>query len=655
MQKLAILLTVWLGSGLTAGQAQSSCGAIADQLIHTYETHHYTDRDSTFKLADTLMQLARECRSDSLQGYAYLYLAEAYYLESTIDSAVYYYQLADDYFHASKDTFGMMEVHFSLGNAYSEMGQIDLATSNYLQALPFFEHHQDTANIALTHYNISLLFFDQNNLTGAKRRLKVAQQLCEPNYRYETIYADVLQMLGHLYYLSGEYDSAKLFLSDALSYADSSLRVQYEAYTFANLALIFQEEDAIDSSLYYIEKAAAIARTCKDVFSLTSYLTIKADIQGRKGQYGAALRTLDTARQGAISLSSIVLHELVYEVQSDLFERQGDYKKAYLYLDSTYIMRDSIQQQNAEASILHYEREQRIERNRILEAENQLIARERTLKDQQLEERSILVFIIGLLMLLLLVAAVYLYQLSQKRKRLNDAKDTILSVISHDLRGPIVQMKSLSDLLSDPETEEASKLMILKNFNLAITNLQKSFENILFWSKSQMHGLHTDTQQIDLCDAIQEMMEFHQQSIQSKALQIEKKLQQGIKVLSDPNHLQIALRNILSNAIKFSNRGGHIYIHCYVKGQQGYIQIRDEGVGIGSEEMKQILNKQIRFSRIGTTNEKGTGLGVMLSKQFIQANKGEYNMESTVGKGTIVTLSLPLVQEAHEVHSISYF
>lgn len=622
-------------------QSQSPCITVADELLTLYD-QYYWETDSLQLVCDSIFILAEECDSDSLRGTGYLIQGDVYYNQSSLDSAAYFYREAADYFNKAGDTMGIMDVHFNLGNIYSEMGQIEEATSHYLSALPYFEQQKDTATIALVHYNISLLFFDQNNLKGAKRRLNIAKGLCEPNYLQGTIYADILQMLGHLHFLNGEHDSAKMLLFGALDYVDSNMIEQYEGYSFANLGLIFLDEGTFDSAHIYIDKANHIAHEAEDHFSQASYLSLKADVLAEEARYDEALAVIDSALQIAQSIRSLVLREMSLEIKADIYEKMGDYESAYLYQDSTYVLRDSIQQQNAEASILHYEREKRIEQNQALEAENKLIDSQRALKEQQLKERSLLLMVIAILLGLLFIASAYLYRLSRKRKRLNDAKDTILSVISHDLRGPIVQMKSLSDLLSEPHIEEKNKIAILQNFNIAISNLQKSFENILFWSKTQMQGLHVDTQRINLCQAIQEMVDFHQQSLAVKSIVVDNNLQDNVFVHADPNHLQIALRNILSNAIKFSDRGATVYVSCGREDNYGFIQVRDEGIGIEPEAMRQILNKRISYSRIGTTNEKGTGLGVMLSKQFIQANKGEYIMESEVGKGTTVTLKLPL-------------
>lgn len=642
MKKRFLLLIISFISTCAMLQAQPGCVEKAEALINDYNERGILYSDSSFTLANKLQAINENCNSDSIYGLMNLYIAEGHYYQSQLDSAIYFYRMADGYFQKAGDSANMVLILFNLGTVYNEMGQVDLSISNYLSALPYYEKLADTTNIALINYNISLLFFDQGNLKGAKKLLTETKELCEPHYRYNTIYPDVLQMLGHMYYLNGNNDSAKLLLTAAIPFADTTFLDLYKAYTFANLALINIEDKVPDSAAHYIDKALEIARNEGDVFSQASYLTIKADVANSLNQYAYAKTLVDSALLIADYLSSIVLKEMSYNMMQELYATQGDYKNAYRYQDSLYTMRDSIRRQSAEASILHYEREKRIERNRILEAENELVVQERLLKEEQLKERTILLVIIAMLLILLGVAASYLYRLSQKRKRLNDAKDTILSVISHDLRGPIVQMKTLADLLADQSTSAEQNQKILQNFNLSITNLQKSFENILFWSKTQMQGLHVDPQEVNLCDILSEMINFHYQSLVTKSLTFNKPEPKGIKVWVDSNHLQIALRNILSNAIKFSNKNSAIHVAVTTTETHAVIRIKDEGIGIEPQEMKKILNKRISFSRLGTINEKGTGLGVMLSKQFILANGGVYEMESKPGAGTTVIITLPL-------------
>ena len=184
-------------------------------------------------------------------------------------------------------------------------------------------------------------------------------------------------------------------------------------------------------------------------------------------------------------------------------------------------------------------------------------------------------------------------------------------------------------------------MAILHHFHIAISNLQKSFENILFWSKSQMQGISVNPVAVNVHRAIKEVLAFHQQSIRAKQLAIDLQLAETLQVRCDANQLQVVFRNVISNAIKFSHKEGAVHISATREEGSIYIRIRDEGVGIEEKELRKILNRNIQFTRIGTTNEKGTGLGLILSRKFIQANRGTFDMESAPGVGTTIIICLP--------------
>lgn len=129
----------------------------------------------------------------------------------------------------------------------------------------------------------------------------------------------------------------------------------------------------------------------------------------------------------------------------------------------------------------------------------------------------------------------------------------------------------------------------------------------------------------------------------SKRIRFVSSIESDAALFAEPNMITIATRNILSNAIKFSHPEGNIYINCNLQNNQINISIKDEGMGISEKDLSKLFNKEMSYSRPGTKGEKGTGLGLLLSNELIIRNNGSISVESEVGKGTIFTISLPVV------------
>lgn len=639
--RLFIAVFIFLCSPLPGLKAQAPCHEVGAALIQQLKFYGATEQDTLRQMADSLLAVAEDCGEDSLYAAAYTYRGEAFYFASALDSSIANYQKAKLYYEQLGDTPQAMLNTFNLANCFSEQGQVNLATEYYLTTLNHFQEEQDTPRMALTHYNLSLLLFDQDNLAAAERQLHKSQNLLVNQKKQQTIYPDVLQMLGHLHYLQGKTDSARMLLRESLQYTDTVYYEDYKAYAYANFAMMHMDAGQLDSARYYIDAAVSISTERQDAFSRASYLGIAGEVAAKQGNLPLAQAKGDTMLSIARSMGSLVLLEQAYDLLADFFSDAGEYESAYAYLDSSVSIHDSLITQNAETALYNFEREIRVKENEALAREKMQVQEEAALRQQQLKERSVLLLIIGILLLLLTVALGYLIILNRKRKRLNDAKDTILSVISHDLRGPIVQMKSLSDLLLGQKQSQEQQLAILHHFHIAISNLQKSFENILFWSKSQMQGISVNPVAVNVHRAIQEVLAFHQQSIRAKQLSLDLQLSDTPQVRCDANQLQVVFRNVISNAIKFSHKGGVLHISANREEGSIYIRIRDEGIGIEEKELRKILNRNIQFTRIGTTNEKGTGLGLILSRKFIQANRGTFDMESEPGVGTTIIICLP--------------
>lgn len=229
---------------------------------------------------------------------------------------------------------------------------------------------------------------------------------------------------------------------------------------------------------------------------------------------------------------------------------------------------------------------------------------------------------------------------AENLRQVDQIKTKLFSVISHDLRGPISNLQSLLDLFTKNlmTADEFITLSERLRDNLNIT--QRTLENLLNWSLSQMGGIKTEKKKIEVTSCIEETCSLLEEVASRKNITLNKHFRGPLYVWADTNQLQVILRNLIHNAIKFSGFNDRIEISVLQDNNFCQVNIKDSGIGMTEAEINTLIGSKEYFSKTGTEQEKGTGLGLLLCKEFILRNGGEISIKSAVGEGTQVSFTL---------------
>ena len=229
-------------------------------------------------------------------------------------------------------------------------------------------------------------------------------------------------------------------------------------------------------------------------------------------------------------------------------------------------------------------------------------------------------------------------------RELNATKDKLFSIIAHDLRSPFNGILGFSELLieniKDFELVESEKYLGI--INSSAKNTLNLLDNLLNWAKSQTGQIAFKPKKIILASIISETLELSQAIAIGKSISLSHKDPCEIKVYADKNMLKIVLRNLISNAIKFTKSGGNIDVLAIKNQNQVEIAISDNGIGMNEETINKLFSIETNKTTIGTENETGSGLGLILCKELIEKQGGKIWVESELGKGSIFKFSLPL-------------
>jgi signal transduction histidine kinase len=222
---------------------------------------------------------------------------------------------------------------------------------------------------------------------------------------------------------------------------------------------------------------------------------------------------------------------------------------------------------------------------------------------------------------------------------LNVTKDKLLSIISHDVRGPLASLRGLINIICRGELTQQEFIVNSVKLRQNLDSVQEDLDNLLYWAQSQLNGLQINAEELNVRAIVSDKMKLFKDVAERKDLTIINDISEELTVVSDRNHMGLIVRNLLANAIKFNTRGGSIRIQEKIIGERVEISVTDSGVGIKSSDLNKLFNAQTHFSNLGTDQEKGVGIGLLLTKEFIEKSGGSIWVTSEVGKGSTFTFT----------------
>jgi signal transduction histidine kinase/ligand-binding sensor domain-containing protein len=229
---------------------------------------------------------------------------------------------------------------------------------------------------------------------------------------------------------------------------------------------------------------------------------------------------------------------------------------------------------------------------------------------------------------------------------LNQKKDLIFSILSHDLRSPLTTLKGfLSILIDDHELTQADIKKHASNIRNSVTSSLDLIDNTLFWSLSQTGNISYTPTTFSLNEMLQKIGNLYHLIVEKKRIRFSIELNENIMLYADENMAYVSLRNIVSNALKFTPQGNAVRINVFRKDTVGVVVVEDEGIGMSQVYLEKLFTEEQLPLTKGTNDEKGTGIGLILCRKFIQMNKGKLHVKSVEGKGSQFTIELPLAQD----------
>ena len=236
---------------------------------------------------------------------------------------------------------------------------------------------------------------------------------------------------------------------------------------------------------------------------------------------------------------------------------------------------------------------------------------------------------------------------TQKNERLElniRTKNRLFSIISHDLRNPLITIRGAFDMLNNSELPDEKKKQLMLQLGKRVDNTMVLMDNLLMWSRTQLDGIIYQPEILDPNHVIKGVVKQLEAQAEEKKILIIQQCPATVLVNADKNMIELIFRNLISNAIKFTHPEGYVKITIERHGKKAHLVVSDSGVGMSAEVIHKLRNKEF-FSNPGTRKEKGTGLGLLLCHEFVARHKGELIIDSQPGAGSVITVVLDAVDD----------
>ncbi|MDX5438283.1 MAG: tetratricopeptide repeat-containing sensor histidine kinase, partial [Pontibacter sp.] len=579
----------------------------------------------------------------------------------------------------------LAQAYNATGSGHYLLGDIDMAVKFYYRALRLREKLGDPSDLSASYNNIANVYLDQGNHKEALPIYKKALSLATSAKDTVTM-SGALNNIGNVYQQQGKHDLALVYYREVLPIMEKLDDKQGILISLTNIGSAYNSKNDYRTALSYLDKAQVLAEELGAPHDMVYVLSGKAESYLLARQYEKAL---DNALAG-MELSKV--YEGKYELKENaaildkIYKAMGDFERAHFYLNLSMKYNDSLHNERSANRLaqerVKYETAQKDQENLLLRAEQEL-----NLK--KLEQRSITqYFTIALLLLVCVVAYVFFrgrqhlsrvnsiltqknelithknYALNQHQKvlteqaeqlnvqkeklsQLNTIKDKLFSVIAHDLRGPLVALKGLLHVMAMGKVPADKQEGLFNSLVKGQQNVLWMLDNLFDWAKAQMEGFEADPKPLPMRELADENLRLLMPMASSKDIRLENRITSDIFGFADKEMIRLVLRNLISNGIKFCKAGDEVTLSTFFSEEMLVVSVKDTGVGITPEVQQKLFGRGSYSSR-GTANEKGSGLGLALCKDFVEQNGGAIWVESTPGKGSNFMFTLPCVPQEPE-------
>lgn len=626
-------------------------------LISLSRQYQYNNIHKSRELAENAIRLAEKNNFEKAKVMAYQNIGALYSISGDYSTALRYDNLALQNSLERRDSSNLTIDFNNVASDYYDLGEYDEAYYYFTQSYRVARAIDDSLRMVIALHNVGRVFKELSQYERALEHLNLSLQMSREINDIEGIPYS-LDEIGDVMLRQKEYDSAMQILLRCVNLTRQQNILVLEPKTLVKLATVHLHRGNYNHALAYYDTTYRLHEKTGNHFGIAEVELGRGSVYMRQGKYDQAMKSINHSLSLAKETNARILEIRGYHTLSTLYELKNDFRQSLAYFKQFKQLEDSLFSQDMQEKLLldqiRFETEDRDTKIAALNLERSL--KDNTIRRQEFV-RNILVVVMALSVILL--ATVYrsgqrrrqintlllrhqeeMETRSEELERLNQVKDKFFSIISHDLRSPINALAGLLDLLDKGAVKPEELSRHIHELKSRFAHTRTLLNNLLDWTLLQMDKLNLQPTRIDIHKIVHENIQLLG-TIQSKRIALHNRVPEHSIGFADSNTINLVMRNLITNALKFTKDGGQVVISAEDVGGEWLVSVEDNGVGMDSDVLKILFDKTAPYTTRGTANEKGTGLGLILCKEFVEKNGGKIFVESTAGKGSTFSFTVP--------------
>lgn len=629
-------------------------------LISLARSYRFINNDSLHSISERVLKLSKEIdfkhgKIKALQG-----LGNYHSDEGNRKKSMKLFKKALRLARSKDDKKCELSIINALAHDYSYEGNYAEALNLYLKGIDVAKQTDDQQMLSILNENIANLYSGQKDFKNALVFYDTVQAINKA-LGNEIFHAETQSNMASLYKDSKNFDLAMFNINKSITAFEKHKIYDWLAYAYEVKGSIYLEQKKYQWALYWYDQSNMLHdQQLDDDREKIQLLNGMAQVYLGLGKDSLSMEYASEGLRLSKKIKSLQGEIDCAETLYLLFKNKGDNVAALAHLENFKKLSDSLSKDKNKQSLSLLETKMQYQQEkRELIAENKMaLARQRNYI-----YISVLVFLIlgGIIFIVRRSAVIQkklLRELQEKSKvvsdretqlsEINRTKTKLLSIIGHDLRGPIGALQGMLKLFTDGEIGKSEFISFIPKLRSDVENISFALNNLLSWGQTQLNGISPKPKRISLDKLVSGNVQLLSEVASGKSIKIINQLPENPQIWADLNHIDIVIRNLLSNAIKFTPENGLITIEAEEKRDVWQIMIRDTGIGMNKEIQKKIFENTTNITTYGTNNERGTGLGLSLCKEMIIKNKGEIWVESILRKGTTFFFTVPKAEKRYQ-------
>ena len=622
-----------------------------------YQLRYYNS-DSLFLLSNEALKLSKDSGYKEGESRARLRLGDYYSDQGDADNAIFNYTASLDIATELGNKNLSLRIMNNLASENAYKGDYAHALTGYLKAIEIAEDVGSKYMLSIMNENIANLYasqkdFDQS-LDFYKKVKKINGELGD-----EVIMAETLGNLASTYADMGKLDYAMFNINKSLAIFEKHKILDWLAFTYEIKGKIYLKEKKYKWALYWYNQSELLHKELDDDRGKIDLFNGMAEAYLGQGKDSIsenfALQAYEISDRIGFMEGTQKCAYTLYSINKN----KKNYAKALNFHELYQKLSDTLSRNENKKSLtmLKTQTEYNQQKQLLIEENDKALA-----KQQRYITAAMAILIVFMIITMLVYRAEKIQKLLNKELELkkealekreteleasNETKTKLFSIIGHDLRGPVGALQELLRLYSDGDMETDEFIEFVPKLREDVDHISFTLNNLLSWGHTQMNGAITKPSLMALESLVSENIKLLSEIAKKKSIKIVSELAENTLTWSDSNQIDIVVRNLISNALKFTPQNGMITISARECDKLWEVSIRDTGVGMDKITVKNLFEKNSNITTYGTNNEKGTGLGLSLCKEMVEKNGGSIWVESTLRKGSCFFFTLPKREKSY--------